>query len=318
MTTVDKVKKTCKEKGVSISKLEKALGFANGYIGQLKKGTLPNDRLVAIARYLKIPDEYLIGTEEEKFFSDELSKEICEKIVSAFNRNPEIAESFLIPSDVKKSIWDGTYRFSNITFYQFHELVGDICPKKQKAPSLSDEAMKVARDYSDLDHYGKQAVRDLIGTEKTRCEDDRRFLNDTQLPPEPLFVNLYSEPSAAGIAVPTMGKDYVPYELKPGDPKGAAYAVRVQGDSMEPAFHDGDIAFVNHDALSNGDVGIFCVDGGTVIKQYYHDPLGMTYLFSLNRSRADADVLINPTSNQTVVCQGRVITSKRYPLPTGI
>lgn len=35
-------------------------------------------------------------------------------------------------------------------------------------------------------------------------------------------------------------------------------------------------------------------------------------------SRADADVLINPTSNQTVVCQGRVITPKRYPLPTGI
>ena len=196
--------------------------------------------------------------------------------------------------------------------------ISDSNPNIKKAPSLSDEAMKVARDYSDLDHSGKQAVRDLIGTEKTRCEDDRRFLNDTQLPPEPLFVNLYSEPSAAGIAVPTMGKDYVPYELKPGDPKGAAYAVRVQGDSMEPAFHDGDIAFVNHDALSNGDVGIFCVDGGTVIKQYYHDPLGMTYLFSLNRSRADADVLINPTSNQTVVCQGRVITSKRYPLPTNI
>lgn len=186
----------------------------------------------------------------------------------------------------------------------------------KKAPSLSDEAMKVARDYSDLDNYGQQAVRDLIGTEKKRCEDDQRFLNSTQLPPDPLFVNLYSEPSAAGIAVPTMGKDYVPYELKPGDPKGAAYAVRVQGNSMEPAFYDGDIAFVNHDALSNGDIGIFCVDGGTVIKQYYHDPLGMTYLFSLNRKRADADVLITPTSNQTVVCQGRVITSKRYPLPS--
>ena len=67
-----------------------------------------------------------------------------------------------------------------------------------------------------------------------------------------------------------------PYELKPEDPKSASYAIRIQGDSMEPAFHDGGIAFVNHDALDNGDIGVFCVDGGTVIKQYYHDPLGMT------------------------------------------
>lgn len=194
--------------------------------------------------------------------------------------------------------------------------ISNLNLNSKKAPSLSDEAMKIAKDYSTLDRYGQQAVRDLVITEKKRCEDDAQFINNMQTEPEPVIINLYSEPAAAGIAVPTMGKDYVPYELKPGDPKGAAYAVRVQGNSMEPAFYDGDIAFVNHDALSNGDIGIFCVDGGTVIKQYYHDPLGMTYLFSLNRKRADADVLITPTSNQTVVCQGRVITSKRYPLPS--
>lgn len=186
----------------------------------------------------------------------------------------------------------------------------------KKAPSLSDEAMKIAKDYSVLDRYGQQAVRDLVITEKKRCEDDAQFINNMQTEPEPVIINLYSEPAAAGIAVPTMGKDYTPYELKPEDPKSASYAIRIQGDSMEPAFHDGGIAFVNHDALDNGDIGVFCVDGGTVIKQYYHDPLGMTYLFSLNRKRKEADVLIYPSSGQTIVCQGRVITSKRYPLPS--
>ena len=184
----------------------------------------------------------------------------------------------------------------------------------KKAPPLSDEAKQVARDYTALDGYGRQAVRDLIGTEKKRCEDETRFINNTQLPPDPVVINLYSEPAAAGIAVPTMGKDYLPYELQPGDPKGAAYAVRIQGDSMEPAFHDGGIAFVNHDALADGDIGIFCVDGGTVIKQYHETPLG-TYLFSLNRKRDDADIFISVDSNQTVVCQGRVITLRRYPIP---
>ena len=45
--------------------------------------------------------------------------------------------------------------------------------------SLSNEAMKIAKDYSDLDSWGKSAVRDLVRTEKQRCEDEDRFINDT-------------------------------------------------------------------------------------------------------------------------------------------
>lgn len=186
----------------------------------------------------------------------------------------------------------------------------------KKAPSLSSEAVQIAKDYSDLDSWGKSAVRDLVRTEKQRCEDEARFMEDTQLVTfEPKVINRYLEPSAAGIAAPVEGKDFEPYELRPDDPQGAAYAIRVQGDSMEPDFPDGSTVFVNHDAIVNGDIGVFCVDGGTVIKQYYRDPFGMTYLFSLNRKRADADVPIYPSSGQTVICQGRVITPKRYPLP---
>ena len=186
----------------------------------------------------------------------------------------------------------------------------------KKAPSLSDEAMKVAKDYSSLDRWGRTAVRELVSTEKQRCEDETRFMEDTQLVTfEPKVINRYLEPSAAGIAAPVEGKDFEPYELGPDDPQGAAYAIRVQGDSMEPDFPDGSTVFVNHDAIVNGDIGVFCVDGGTVIKQYYRDPFGMTYLFSLNRKRADADVPIYPSSGQTVICQGRVITPKRYTLP---
>ena len=182
--------------------------------------------------------------------------------------------------------------------------------------SLSNEAVQIAKDYSDLDSWGKSAVRDLVRTEKQRCEDEDRFMEDTQLVTfEPKVINRYLEPSAAGIAAPVEGKDFEPYELGPDDPQGAAYAIRVQGDSMEPDFPDGSTVFVNHDAIVNGDIGVFCVDGGTVIKQYYRDPFGMTYLFSLNRKRADADVPIYASSGQTVICQGRVITKRRYPLP---
>lgn len=187
--------------------------------------------------------------------------------------------------------------------------------KTKKAPSVSDEAMRMARDYDKLDNWGRQAVRDLTDTELARTEDEARFMNGAMLEDEPKVINLYAEPAAAGIAVPTMGVDFEPYTLKPDDPQGAAFAVRLQGDSMEPYFPDGSIVFVNHDAMVNGDIGIFCVDSGTVCKQYYHDPLGMVYLFSLNRSRSDADVILGPSSNRTLICQGRVITKRRFPIP---
>ena len=187
--------------------------------------------------------------------------------------------------------------------------------KTKKAPSVSDEAMRMARDYDKLDNWGRQAVRDLTDTELARMEDEARFMNGAMLEDEPKVINLYAEPAAAGIAVPTMGVDFEPYTLKPDDPQGAAFAVRLQGDSMEPYFPDGSIVFVNHDAMVNGDIGIFCVDSGTVCKQYYHDPLGMVYLFSLHRDRSDADVVLGPSSNRTLICQGRVITKRRFPIP---
>lgn len=37
MNTVDRIKEICKERRIPLSRLEKACGFANGYIGQLKK-----------------------------------------------------------------------------------------------------------------------------------------------------------------------------------------------------------------------------------------------------------------------------------------
>lgn len=187
--------------------------------------------------------------------------------------------------------------------------------KTKKAPSISDEAMRMARDYDKLDSWGRQAVRDLTDTELARMEDEARFINSSMLEEEPKIINLYAEPAAAGIAVPTMGVDFEPYTLKPDDPQGAAFAVRLQGDSMEPYFPDGSIVFVNHDAMANGDIGIFCVDSGTVCKQYYRDPLGMVYLFSLNRKCSDADVILGPSSNRTLICQGRVITKRRFPIP---
>lgn len=66
MDAVQKVKEICKSRKIPISRLEKDLGFANGYISQLRKGTFRYDRAVAIANYLGIPTSMLLPGEEEQ------------------------------------------------------------------------------------------------------------------------------------------------------------------------------------------------------------------------------------------------------------
>ena len=186
---------------------------------------------------------------------------------------------------------------------------------EKSSAALSAGAMKLAKDYETLDAHGRATVRVVMDEELNRMEE---LANLEELDPEwePKIINIFMDPSAAGPALGETGQDCEPYELKKDDPQGAEYAVRVQGDSMEPYFQDGSIAFVNHDQMRDGDIGIFCVDGSTVIKQWHYDQmLGITYLFSLNRKRADADVVITRNSGRQCVWQGRVITRQRFDLP---
>ena len=64
MNTVERVKRLCKERNVSIHKLEMDLEFSNGYISQLRKGNIPYDRLFKIANYFNVSIDYLMGNEE--------------------------------------------------------------------------------------------------------------------------------------------------------------------------------------------------------------------------------------------------------------
>ncbi len=64
MNSVELIRKICKERKIPISKLERDLGYGNGYIGQLKKGTIPSNRAIEIAQYLSIDLPYLLSGEE--------------------------------------------------------------------------------------------------------------------------------------------------------------------------------------------------------------------------------------------------------------
>lgn len=189
----------------------------------------------------------------------------------------------------------------------------DDVQQRSSAPALSTEALRLAKDYERLDQWGRKQVRSVADNELERVENDSQLFREINEPDERI-INIFINPAAAGPVLGETGQDCEPYTLTVDDPQGAEYGVRVQGDSMEPFFKDGSIAFVNHDQMADGDIGVFCVDGATVIKQWHMDA-GITYLFSLNRKRDDCDVVILPSSGQLLVWQGRVITRQRFDVP---
>ena len=127
-------------------------------------------------------------------------------------------------------------------------------------------------------------------------------------------IPLYRTPAAAGYTSPAFGEDFDYIPVTDQVPPGAEFAVRIQGDSMAPFIADGSVVYVNRDPLKAGDVGIFCVDGDIFCKQYYKDPSGAVFLFSLNRACSDADILLTPNSGRSLTCFGRVILHAP-PLP---
>lgn len=66
MTSVELVKNICKSRKIPLSRLEKDLGYSNGYIAQLRKGVFPSDRLAEIADYLGVSIDSLLCTETDE------------------------------------------------------------------------------------------------------------------------------------------------------------------------------------------------------------------------------------------------------------
>ena len=54
MRGIEYIRQICKEKGVSVRKLEADLGFANGYLNPKRISKLPYARAVKIAEYLDV------------------------------------------------------------------------------------------------------------------------------------------------------------------------------------------------------------------------------------------------------------------------
>ncbi len=179
-----------------------------------------------------------------------------------------------------------------------------------ETPDMPDiREWDLVRRYRRLDEPGRYVADVVIDAELGRVSDSK-----PQVSGEDKIIPLYSTPAAAGYASPALGDDYTDYVLPAASP--ADFAVKIDGDSMEPYIRSGSVALCRRgEIIRDGDVGLFFVDGDMKCKQYCRDYAGNVHLFSANRRRRDADVDIPASSGITLMCFGKVLLDKKIPLP---
>lgn len=66
------------------------------------------------------------------------------------------------------------------------------------------------------------------------------------------------------------------YDVYVDSPVKADYALRVQGDSMEPTYLDGDIVYIRVTPdVTDGTVAVVLIDDSACMKHVYHIPNGV-------------------------------------------
>lgn len=159
MTTVDRVKAVCKSKKIAISTLERELGYSNGYIGKLKKGVLPDDRLVNIAKFLNVSVSYLTGWDEA-----------VSSLTMAGMSEIDVAQEMGIDPSIMSDILSGNDPSSAAAVSKFARVASLLSEQKEK-PALPKESERIP-GYSDLNSANQAIIDNLIAQLLAAQSDD--------------------------------------------------------------------------------------------------------------------------------------------------
>lgn len=222
----------------------------------------------------------------------------------------------------KKPSMNAIISLANIFHVSTDCLLGVSGNKDRDNIILSKREDTLLANYRLLDAHGQEAVDAICAIEKSRVESET--LKTIQQQSHPIihmktpnrYIPRFDTPSAAGSSAPLDGDDFEMILVDDSVPYDADFAVRIQGDSMQPYIHDGDIVYVKKDCdLSVGDIGIFCVDGAMYCKQYYIDKQGNLTLVSSNQMLKHTNVYVGADSSSSVKCYGKVLLGPRIDLP---
>lgn len=195
-------------------------------------------------------------------------------------------------------------------------------PENTNNYTLSAEEIGMIEDYRRLDSWGVALVNTIIEKELERIESVdvahpstpavsagrvlrpirpvSRYAGERKARTGKRPIKLFELPVSAGVGVylddAQADTINIPNTDKTAD---ADYALRISGNSMEPKYHSGDILLVQSaDAVEQGEMGIFLLDGSGYFKVY-----GGDRLLSLNPEYGP--IMLKDFSD--VHCKGRVV-----------
>lgn len=85
MTTKDKIRKLCKERGTSANRLEKEIGLSQGYISKLSTTVPSSSKLQKIADYLEVSPDELLGDNVYDRYNESASSSSPEDVEQYIN-----------------------------------------------------------------------------------------------------------------------------------------------------------------------------------------------------------------------------------------
>lgn len=132
-------------------------------------------------------------------------------------------------------------------------------------------------------------------------ETDAEYDNEEEDEDDYIYLDFPDLPVSAGTGV-YLHDDYAEQIRVPANNETlrANYALKVDGDSMEPRFYSGDIVLVEtQPSVEIGEVGIFIYEGEAYIKEF-----GGDRLISLNPKYKDIKI----TDPNSFYCKGRVFS----------
>lgn len=168
--------------------------------------------------------------------------------------------------------------------------------KQENKPLISNDALKIAKDYSNLDQHGKRVVCAVISEEQNRMQSLRKPNFDDNV----IHVHWNDQPASAGEGFDLSDEHMEDWLVRYNElTRKADFCLNIQGHSMEPKFHDGDIALIRQQpAVDIGEIGLFVVDGKGYIKKQ-----GPDRLISLNPDYDD----VWPGEFSDAQCVGKVL-----------
>ena len=163
-------------------------------------------------------------------------------------------------------------------------------------PRFSDASLQIARQYDQLDSWGRSAVEAIIREETARCTASAPAAQEEKV----ITLNFNELKASAGIGWELMDEHMIPWVVKLNDlTRKADFCLEIEGDSMEPKFQDGDLILIRRQpSIEEGQFGLYTFDNRGYVKQQ-----GCGKLHSLNPAYPD----IFPGEYADIECKGLVL-----------